>query len=215
MIPFKHAKSRLSPHRPPRPKVSISRRQERWFSLARGKWAEPTPQASTSSPRHSWGRFVQARPTMCPVASRCQAQRSTSTAIKELNSRKSSHNTPHCCGLPRTVLCYACQQRPLTRHRPASTCAPAPLLGRRRAVLLHAALLALSATHSATAGPRPLLLVGPGPSPPPPSPPPRRRAASRALPRSISARAACSSQSSRRGPAVQRSTRRHLSLSDT
>mgnify|MGYP001807044059 CR=1 FL=1 len=40
------------------------------------------------------------------------------------------------CGLPYTELCYARQQRPyLTRQRPASTCAPAPLRRRRCAVL--------------------------------------------------------------------------------
>ena len=45
------------------------------------------------------------------------------------------------------MACYAHQQRLQTRHRQVSTCAQAPLLGRRRALLLHVALPAPSATH--------------------------------------------------------------------
>mgnify|MGYP001806991631 CR=1 FL=1 len=83
---------------------------------------------------------------------RCVPLPSNSTASNQPNSRKSSllRPTTYCA-----VLCSpAAKTR--TRHRPASTCAPAPLLGRRRAVLLHVALLAPSATHmhAATAGPR-------------------------------------------------------------
>ena len=37
------------------------------------------PQTSTSTPGHSWGRFVQARPAMRPATSRCQAQAQQAT----------------------------------------------------------------------------------------------------------------------------------------
>ena len=57
----------------------------------------------------------------------------------------------------RAMLCCARQQRSQTRHRQVSTCAPAPFLWRRRALLLHVALPDPSATHmhAATVGPRP------------------------------------------------------------
>ena len=75
---------------------------------------------------------------------------SNSTATNQPSSRKSSsHNTPHHCCVRSTTYCavLCSPAKTLTRHRPASTCAPAPLLGRRRAVLLHVALLAPSTTH--------------------------------------------------------------------
>ena len=47
------------------------------------------PQASTSSLGHSRGRFVQARPAMCPATSRCQAQTKQAT-----NPTAVIHHTP-------------------------------------------------------------------------------------------------------------------------
>ena len=115
----------------------------------------------------------------------------------------------------------------------AATCAPAPLLGRRRAVL-HVALLAPSATlmHTATARPRATATARPcaaaaaavgGARPSTTTIAATATAAQAAGPQaalyqaaSPSARAACPSQRWHRGgPAVQRSTGRDLSLSDT
>ena len=74
------------------------------------------PQASTSSTSRTWPGSVCTGPSRHASLSHIPLS-STSTASNQPNIRKSSsHNTPHCCGLPHSVLCYACQQRPLTRH---------------------------------------------------------------------------------------------------
>ena len=100
------------------------------------------------------------------------------------------------------MLCYAHQQRPQTRHRQVSTCAPAPLPCLPPPLRTCTPPL-LGPDPAAPPGPGPappppLLGPGPGPAPPPghaplpppstlpPSPPPRCMAAGRALPSSIS-----------------------------
>ena len=112
------------------------------------------PQASTSSPGHSRGRFVQARPAMHPAAACCEGQ------AQQATNQTAMKSTPH-----RATLCSPAQT---ANQTPASACAPAPLLRRRRALLLHVALPAPSATHmhAATAGPDPA--PPPGPALPPP-----------------------------------------------
>ena len=105
----------------------------------------PKVSKHASSPGHSRGRFVQAPPTMHPVA-RLATKHKQSTSIT----------------VAFHTLCCARQQRPLTRHRQVSTCAPAPLVGRRRAFLLHVALPAPSAPHmlARAAGPRAAAAAG-------------------------------------------------------
>ena len=62
-----------------------------------------------------------ARPAMRQAMSPCQAQ--AKHATNHTQQTKQEYMLPH------TVPCYARQQRLLTRHRQASTCAPAPFLG--------------------------------------------------------------------------------------
>ena len=177
------------------------------------------PQASTSSPGHSRGRFVQARPAMRPATSRCQAQaqpainrtagnplatklltaaayhilRGAMLASKDPNQTPAGLNlragaascaTPRCPpprGLARP-LCYAHARRNCWAQ------------GRRRQAVCRCCCWwgqALRHHHRRRhrgAGPQAALYQAASPP----------------------ARAACSSQSWRRSPVVQRSTGRHL-----
>ena len=75
------------------------------------------PQASTSSPGHSRGRFVQAPPAMCPATFSCQAQAQQGSRQQRNNP---SSNKTYLTGSHRAMPCSPRrQQTPQTRHRAA------------------------------------------------------------------------------------------------
>ena len=131
------------------------------------------PQASTSSPGHSRGRFVQAPPAMCPATFSCQAQAQQGSRQQRNNP---SSNKTYLTGSHRAMPCSPRrQQTPQTRHRAAGLNLHAGAAGRHHALLLH---LALPAPRTCTPPPPPCglalpaprtctpPLLGPGPAPP-------------------------------------------------
>ena len=83
-----------------------------------------------------------------PRAVRTGTARHVSSHCPAVKHKHSRQQTQQQSILPHTVPCYARRQRPQTRHRQVSTCAPAPLLGRRRALLLDVALIACPRHHA-------------------------------------------------------------------